>query len=164
MEPVGFAAQPFDAVAVDGLFEMTGAGPETSLQWGFNCTRRWLPWLLRRRLRLYLIRGPGQRLQQETNLEWKEGKAPSFPENPFDQLAALEFFLFCPGKLSGDIRGGLFQFRFVRNSQFLTTLFTTASQNFTAVGGLHPLAETVNALAATSMWLKCTFHVEIFYV
>ena len=157
MEPVGFAAQPFDAVAVDGLFEMTGAGPKTSLQWGFNCTRRWLLWLLRR---LTL----GQRLQQETNLEGKEGKAPSFPENPFDQLAAFEFFLFCPGKLSGDIRGGLFQFRFVRNSQFLTTLFTTAGQNFTTVGGLHPLAETVNALAATSMWLKCTFHVEIFYV
>ena len=157
MEPVGFAAQPFDAVAVDGLFEMTGAGPETSLQWGFNCTRRWLLWLLRR---LTL----GQPLQQETNLEGKEGKAPSFPENPFDQLAALEFFLFCPGKLTGDIRRGLFQFRFVGNSQLLTTLFTTAGQNFATVGGLHPLAETVNALAATSMWLKCTFHVEIFYV
>jgi hypothetical protein len=103
-------------------------------------------------------------LQQETNLEGKEGKAPSFPKNPFDQLAALEFFLLCPGKLTGDIRRGLFQFRFVGNSQFLTTLFTTAGQNFATVGGLHPLAETVNALAATSMWLKCTFHVEIFYV
>jgi hypothetical protein len=103
-------------------------------------------------------------LKQKTNLEGKDGKAPSFPENPFNQLAAFEFFLLCPGKLSGDIRRGLLQFRFVRNSQFPTTLFATAGQDFTTVGGLHPLAESVNALAATSMWLKCTLHVEIFYV
>jgi hypothetical protein len=32
LEPVGFAAQSFDTVAIDGLFEMTAAGPETRLQ------------------------------------------------------------------------------------------------------------------------------------
>jgi hypothetical protein len=31
LEPVGFTAQPFDAVAIDGLFEMTAAGPKASL-------------------------------------------------------------------------------------------------------------------------------------
>jgi hypothetical protein len=32
LEPVGLAAQPLDAVAIDGLFEMTAAGAETRLQ------------------------------------------------------------------------------------------------------------------------------------
>jgi hypothetical protein len=32
LEPVGFAAQPLDAIAIDGLFEMTAAGAKASLQ------------------------------------------------------------------------------------------------------------------------------------
>ena len=36
------------------------------------------------------------------------------------------------------------------------------SQHFATVGGLHPLAEAMNRLAATSVWLKCTFHSIIF--
>jgi len=32
LEPVGFAAQPFDPVAVDGFFEMTAGGAKTRLQ------------------------------------------------------------------------------------------------------------------------------------
>jgi hypothetical protein len=46
----------------------------------------------------------------------------------------------------------------------MTTLFTTAGQYFAAIGGLHPLAETVNALAPASMWLKCTFHLKFFFL
>ena len=52
----------------------------------------------------------------------------------------------------------LFQFRLVGNGEFVTPLCTAASQYFTTVGGLHPLAEAVNRLAATSVWLKCTLH------
>jgi len=53
---------------------------------------------------------------------------------------------------------GLFQFRFVGNGQFPTTLFTAAGQYFAAIGSLHALTKTVNMLAAASMWLECTFH------
>ena len=59
----------------------------------------------------------------------------------------------------------LFQFRFVRNRQFLTTLFTTAGQYLTAIGSLHTLTKTMHGLAATSVRLKCTFHlINVFYV
>ena len=57
----------------------------------------------------------------------------------------------------------LFQFRLVGYAQFMTTLCTAAGQYFTAVGGLHPLAEAMNRLAATSVWLKCTLHLKNFY-
>jgi hypothetical protein len=56
----------------------------------------------------------------------------------------------------------LFQFRFVRNRQLLTTLRATAGQDLTAIGSLHALTKAMHALAATSMWLKCTFHLKVF--
>jgi hypothetical protein len=52
----------------------------------------------------------------------------------------------------------LFQFRFVRDRQFLATLFAAAGQDLTTIGGLHALTKTMHGLAATSMRLKCTFH------
>ena len=52
----------------------------------------------------------------------------------------------------------LLKLRLVRNRQFMTTLCTTGSQYLTAIGGLHPLAETVDRLTAASVWLKCTLH------
>jgi hypothetical protein len=36
LEPVSFAAQPFDPVAVDSLFKMTAAGAKTRLQGRFS--------------------------------------------------------------------------------------------------------------------------------
>jgi len=42
----------------------------------------------------------------------------------------------------------------------VTTLCTPASQYFAAIGGLHPLAEAMNRLAATSVWLKCALHAK----
>jgi|GEM_PF-4111835 hypothetical protein len=44
----------------------------------------------------------------------------------------------------------------------MTTLCTAAGQNLTTIGGLHPLAEAVNRLAATSVWLKCALHLKDF--
>jgi hypothetical protein len=58
-------------------------------------------------------------MQQEADLERKEGKAPAFPENSFDQLSALEFFLFCPGKLSEDGRRIYFSFDSSETVSFL---------------------------------------------
>jgi hypothetical protein len=52
----------------------------------------------------------------------------------------------------------LFQFRLVGNRQLVTSLCTTAGQHLAAIGSLHPLAETVDRLAAASVWLKCTLH------
>lgn len=46
----------------------------------------------------------------------------------------------------------------------MTTLCTTAGQNLTAVGSLHPLAEAMDRLTATSVWLKCALHFKKFYV
>ena len=58
----------------------------------------------------------------------------------------------------GPVPRVLFQFRFVGNRQFLTTLFPAACQYFTAIGSLHALTKTVNVFAAASMWLERTFH------
>jgi hypothetical protein len=52
-----------------------------------------------------LERCPGQyrrRLDQVIDLEREEKKAFPFPENPFDALSALEFFLLFPGELPAD--------------------------------------------------------------
>ncbi len=40
----------------------------------------------------------------------------------------------------------------------MTTLCTAGSQHFAAIGSLHPLAEAVDRLTATSVRLKCTLH------
>lgn len=56
---------------------------------------------------------------------------------------------------------GLLQLAFRRNAQFLTTLCTTASQNFTAISCLHTLAKTVNGFTTTTVWLKCSFHFTV---
>ena len=56
----------------------------------------------------------------------------------------------------------LFQFRLIRNCQFLTSLFATACQYFAAIGCLHSSAKTVYGLATAPVWLKCTFHVYFF--
>jgi hypothetical protein len=44
----------------------------------------------------------GRRLDQVIDLEREEKKAFPFPENPFDALTALEFFLLFPGELPDD--------------------------------------------------------------
>lgn len=56
----------------------------------------------------------------------------------------------------------LFQLAFRRNSQFLTTLCATAGQDFTTIGCLHALTETVNGFTTTTVWLKCSFHFSMF--
>ena len=40
---------------------------------------------------------------------------------------------------------------------------TSAGQHFSAIGGLHTLAETVYGLAAASMRLKCPFHFNLIF-
>jgi hypothetical protein len=40
----------------------------------------------------------------------------------------------------------------------MTTLCPAARQDLTTVGGLHPLAEAMDGLAAASVRLKCALH------
>ncbi len=40
----------------------------------------------------------------------------------------------------------------------MTAFTATAGKNFTAIGGLHALAESVNRFTAFAMRLECTFH------
>jgi hypothetical protein len=59
----------------------------------------------------------------------------------------------------------LFQLPLVRNSQLLTSFSPAGSQYLTAIGSFHSLSEAVNALSASIMRLKSTFHfVFIFYL
>jgi len=80
LQPVGFPAQSFDPVPVHRLLEMAAARAESGLDRG-------------------TARG---RLKQIKHLKGKERKAPPFPENPIDPLAALEFFVLFPGELTAD--------------------------------------------------------------
>jgi hypothetical protein len=46
----------------------------------------------------------------------------------------------------------------------MTTLCTAASQYLAAISSLHPLAEAMNRFTATSVWLKCAFHLKKFTI
>jgi hypothetical protein len=114
LQSVGFPAQAFDPVPVYRLLEIAAAGAKSGLD--RRTTRPWLgpcragPPRRRRGLGHHhaVRRGrlpptrPGKRLKQVKNLEGKERKAPPFPENPIDPLAALEFFVLFPGELTAD--------------------------------------------------------------
>jgi len=51
-----------------------------------------------------------------------------------------------------------FAFLLVRDGQFVAAFSTTAGQHLTAVGGGHPLAETVFILPLAVRWLIRSFH------
>jgi hypothetical protein len=137
LEAVGFAGEPFYAIAIGGFFKIPGAGAESGLEGGAGGNQRHI-----------------------VNPEWVKRKALPFPEQLFDQLAAFEPLLLAKCEFTGADRRsrGLFQIGFVGNGQFVTTFCATAGQYFTTIGRLHAFAETVNGLAAAGMWLKCTFH------
>gem|GEM_PF-3612010 len=58
---------------------------------------------------------------------------------------------------------GLFLPEFLGYRQFMASFLPAACQYFTAVGGLHPLAESVNGFTAAGMRLECTFHVFLLF-
>ena len=134
MQTVGFAAQPFDTIAIHCLFKIPAPRPETRLQGPVACP-------------LDIVHPEGV-----------ERKTLAFPEQPFDQFATFKPFLFAEREFPGNDGDGLFQIRFVRNRQFMTALGPAAGQYLAAIGGLHTFTESVNGLAATRMRLKCTFH------
>ena len=56
----------------------------------------------------------------------------------------------------------LFQFAFVGNGKFLTTLSAARCEHCTSIGRLHTFAKTVYGFTATPVWLECTFHLYSF--
>lgn len=52
----------------------------------------------------------------------------------------------------------LFQSSFVANGKLVAAFCTAACQHFTAISRFHALSKAMYALAATIMWLECSFH------
>jgi hypothetical protein len=82
LETIGFADQPFDSIAVDGLFEIPAAGAKPRLKTSAGGSAPpAIPLLRRSQWRIIYPEG-------------KKRKAFTFTEQPFDQFAALKPFLF----------------------------------------------------------------------
>jgi hypothetical protein len=87
-------------------------------------------------------------------IDFDYNKNSSVPDH---RSGAIGIFFFRTGRIQ------LFQLAFRRNRQFLTTLCTTAGQHFAAICSLHASAKTVNGFTTATVWLKCSFHITIFY-
>jgi hypothetical protein len=76
-------------------------------------------------------------------------RPPGLNKNSLGQPEAIQKLI---------ISSQLFEFGLVGNRQFMTPLCPARSQYLAAIGGLHPLTETMDRFTAPSVRLKCTLH------